>query len=91
MNGDDNGSSPFMPTGREPIYERKTASERARSPDSATVLLLQLSELSRVDTEFELITADPAEDPEDAYGITPAGPRASSCSSSSSSPCCCCL
>jgi hypothetical protein len=58
------------------------ASEKALSQEF-TGLVGALSELDPTDAEFELITADPAEDLEHAYGIAPAGPQASSC-------CCCC-
>ena len=67
------------------------AQEQTLSQEStATELLGSLIELDPTNAEFELITADPTEDLEHAYGIGPSGPEAANACCCSSSPCCCC-
>lgn len=65
------------------------ATTLAQEESTATELIGSLIELDSTDAEFELISVEPAEDLEHAYGIGPSGPQANSCCCSSS-PCCCC-
>jgi hypothetical protein len=77
--------------GKQVAMTTELAQEQTLSQEStAAVLLGSLIELDPTDAEFELITADPAEDLEHAYGIGPAGPEAAKACCCCSSPCCCC-